>query len=52
MQILEVFQCQKIIESNILKSLKQVNINNIFLEVMAINYYELMINSVNLLSLT
>ena len=38
-QILKIFQCQKVMENKIHKSLIQTNIKNILLAVMAINYY-------------
>ena len=48
----KVFQCQKIMESKIQKSLIQTNIKNILLVIMAVNQYMLMISLVSLLKHT
>ena len=52
MQILKVFWCQKIMKSIIQTNFIRPNTKNMLLEVVAINYYALMIILVSLLNLT
>ena len=49
MQILKVFETEKIMTSKILKSVVLTSIKNILLAIIAINQYVLMINLVSLI---